>query len=864
YSEADATLGGVVTFASSLQGATLTLGGSQLEITQSVAIDASALWDAENDVPGLTLDANEQSRIFNVVGGTTENPVELIGLKIANGSAPHAGGVMIYAGAALKASDCVFVDNKTTNSGGGLYADGWADLENCLFSGNSAATAGGGVYVAATGSLTATGVEVANNSAKRGGGVSVAKNGTLTLSNSTVVNNIASAAGGGGLQLYGQATLTDSTIFGNSSPTYGGGVNVDAVATIVNCEIVGNTAKYGGGIHTDATRGVLTLTDSTVADNVATSQGGGLAGGGSETIENVVFSENLASQGGGIYASGALTATGLTIFGNTATDGGGLYVAGTGAATLADSTISNNAAGETGQGGGLYVVGTGTATLADSTISDNTAAWGGGGIVWGTATLTNALVVENTATTSGGGFYVDGTATFRNATIAANEAAGGGGLQVSNDGTTTLYNAIVATNAVSNSNYLHTNDVSDSGTFAAYNTLSSFTSWDAGSNNFVYNVAQALFADAANGDYRLAPESQALDKGNDAYAVDASGVALQTDLAGNARFVGTVDLGAYEREPAPQLSSPSLSVSGSSSSSLTLSVGSVDKASSYELQYSTSEDFATSTTLSVSSGDVVVDGLSPNATYYFRAKVLGDGLTGLDSEWSPVVSATTERVALSEVALTLDASALEVGTTLTATVEPSSAEVEWRWFRVDGEGIATEISGATTSSYVASLSDVGYFLRVEATGANAYAGTVSSTTSVRVASLPTAPSTPGAIALSYDAESRLLTMTWGASEDVVNYRVETAYGFDPADGDFWLSQKPGADVTTRSVKIGSSQPYTFRVRAENAIGVSAWVYASFQAPVALSVPDLSVSSTGSSSLTLTVGAVEKAASYELQ
>ena len=44
----------------------------------------------------------------------------------------------------------------------------------------------------------------------------------------------------------------------------------------------------------------------------------------------------------------------------------------------------------------------------------------------------------------------------------------------------------------------------------------------------------------------MAVNSQAIDKGNDAYAVDADGAPLTTDLAGNPRFNGTVDLGAYE------------------------------------------------------------------------------------------------------------------------------------------------------------------------------------------------------------------------------------------------------------------------------------------------------------------------------
>ena len=56
---ANARSGTIVTFAPSLSGQTLTLS-SQLEITQDVTIDASALAD------GLTLSGDSNSRIFNI------------------------------------------------------------------------------------------------------------------------------------------------------------------------------------------------------------------------------------------------------------------------------------------------------------------------------------------------------------------------------------------------------------------------------------------------------------------------------------------------------------------------------------------------------------------------------------------------------------------------------------------------------------------------------------------------------------------------------------------------------------------------------------------------------------------------------
>ena len=77
--------------------------------------------------------------------------------------------------------------------------------------------------------------------------------------------------------------------------------------------------------------------------------------------------------------------------------------------------------------------------------------------------------------------------------------------------------------------------------------MSSFTDWTSGERNLVYDAAQPLFTDAANGDYTLADGSQAINRGNNQY-VDAT---TTVDLAGNARIVGgTVDLGAYEYQTA--------------------------------------------------------------------------------------------------------------------------------------------------------------------------------------------------------------------------------------------------------------------------------------------------------------------------
>ncbi|MBQ2851672.1 MAG: right-handed parallel beta-helix repeat-containing protein, partial [Thermoguttaceae bacterium] len=230
---------------------------------------------------------------------------------------------------------------------------------------------------------------------------------------------------------------------------------------------------------------------------------------------------------------------GLTVTGAYGDLGGAFYS--TGVLSVASCRVVGNTAVRAG--GGFYSLG--TTTIENCTISDNTTTEAGGGFYsLGTATLANVLIANNKTTSyyGGGGCYFDaGAATLRNCTIVGNYGIYGGGLRANVPAT--LYNTIVAQNTGSNGDVF----IYHSGRLTAYNVLSSYTAWAAGSNNYVYNVSLPLFTDAANGDYTLAEGSQAINKGNDAYAVDAQGNPLTTDLAGNSRFSGSsVDLGAYE------------------------------------------------------------------------------------------------------------------------------------------------------------------------------------------------------------------------------------------------------------------------------------------------------------------------------
>jgi len=126
-----------------------------------------------------------------------------------------------------------------------------------------------------------------------------------------------------------------------------------------------------------------------------------------------------------------------------------------------------------------------------------------------------------------------------NSTLSGNSSYFGGGIYVYN-GTLTLYNTIVAQNTAQTSPDIHR----QSGTIQGFNNL---TTYFGDEFNFFYDPDLPLFVDAENGDYRLTPGSQAIDKGKNEYAYNAGLDENSLDMAGKPRFTGmSIDIGAYE------------------------------------------------------------------------------------------------------------------------------------------------------------------------------------------------------------------------------------------------------------------------------------------------------------------------------
>jgi hypothetical protein len=294
---------------------------------------------------------------------------------------------------------------------------------------------------------------------------SSAEEGSLTIANSTGASNLLISGNNASRVFFviSDANLTISGVTitkGNGTSTTfsgfngdGGGIFNNGSLTLINSSVNGNTASsQGGGIRING--GTLILTNSTVNGNTTIGLGGGIFGCCPITVTNSTISDNTAGTAGGIYSVGALTLTNSIVNGNRANNsaGGGIYLESI--STVTNSTVSNNTAAEAG--GGVYNA-TSSLTLTNSTVSGNTASAGGGifNSVVGGLTLTNSTVSSNTGANSGGGIFNSGVLQLTSVTVTNNRSTNTGctdcaGGIFDNGATSILNSTIVAGNTAAN------------------------------------------------------------------------------------------------------------------------------------------------------------------------------------------------------------------------------------------------------------------------------------------------------------------------------------------------------------------------------------------------------------------------------
>jgi len=479
-----------------------------------------------------TINNNQATGTSGSGGGILVTPGGLLtvdGGTISGNSANRAGGgielnATITDTVALTVTNVNLVNNSTGSApgnGGGLHitGPGTASFVGGTVSNNLAAAEGGGLWNSAVGSLTISNTNIIFNiasgvDADQGGGALYNDGGTLVVTNAELNNNQANGtagSGGGILSKGGTVTVSGGTINGNMASRAGGGIEINA-GTVTNTltstlsidgvtlesNSTGSAPGNGGALHITGP-GTATVANSTVTNNIAAAEGGGLWNSASGTLSVTgtqlvgnVANGSAADQGGGaLYNDGGLLTIADTTMRNNRADGtsgsGGAMLNNGGTVELSSSSMSGNTAmraggaiednagkgmtitaatfssnstgANPGNGGALHISGAGTVTVTTSTVVSNTASAEGGGL-WNSAvgvlivdqsTLHQNMANGSAADQGGGALYNDGgTLQVSNSTVSANQAVSIGGGLHTNNGTVALTNVTFYENGADN------------------------------------------------------------------------------------------------------------------------------------------------------------------------------------------------------------------------------------------------------------------------------------------------------------------------------------------------------------------------------------------------------------------------------
>ncbi len=274
---------------------------------------------------------------------------------VVSNMAVAVGGIATAsdAGSLTITGSSVSANETTTSIGGGLLHEGTGNfmLANSRLQNNEAAGGAAGARVSPSAAATATvsGSRITDNgAASLAGGMSFFMSNptdAITIESSLIHDNDATLLGGGLSIGVGTADIEDTVISDNTVTTIGvagfpdaegGGLRIGSGVTVrlTRSAVTGNDATAlvtedkpnGGGIYSE---GVLTIRDSTIADNHAVptddpANGGGIWDGGVQplNISNSTIANNTAATfGGGILdLGGGGTLARVTLLDNDLTD----------------------------------------------------------------------------------------------------------------------------------------------------------------------------------------------------------------------------------------------------------------------------------------------------------------------------------------------------------------------------------------------------------------------------------------------------------------------------------------------------------------------------------------------------------------
>jgi CSLREA domain-containing protein len=306
---------------------------------------------------------NNKERILEVndvavIGFNSRVNVTLTNMTMQNGFSPTSSGTFLEGGAIY------FDGSRPDNTNIGLLT-----LTNVKLSANTSAGQGGGVW-AGFGSLTVqtTSIVRANTATNQsGGGVAWTGGNTVETQGFTMANSTI----GGALVADGNQA-TDPTFGAPGGLDARGGLFVTISGSTVQNNVANVTAGQigGGGIQINSP--TVAISTTTISNNKNKGNGGGLWSSARNAVTNASSTITLTTvnvtgnqadsdttgsgDGGGIFNFfGAMTIqTNSHVDGNSAVNGGGIFAGWTGIAAdpTAGLTVSNSTIGQAGAGNG--------------------------------------------------------------------------------------------------------------------------------------------------------------------------------------------------------------------------------------------------------------------------------------------------------------------------------------------------------------------------------------------------------------------------------------------------------------------------------------------------------------------------------
>ena len=341
------------------------------------------------------------------------------------------------------------------------------------------------------------------------------------------------------------AVISNLTIVGNTAwkADKGGAIEMSG-GVIDNCVITGGTAKAngnlaGGNIYMSAG----TISNCDIIGGSATNRGGNVYLDSGKIVNCTIKGGYCSNVGGNIFAYKGLVSNCKISDGKAETDGGNLRLYG-GDVEVADSVIQDGVIVKNDKkGANVYMDGSTKLTRCRLIGGSSEANYNGSSLcIWSDATIVEDCLIEGSEC---GGALLGTPVSFYNLTVVKNKKYGlwAWGQKKHCLNNVVLYGNVDANGA--NADYSGDSPSSSSTVFLAATSGGRFKEGDY-SNGIVLLPDASAFVDYANGDYRPANGGVLVDAGTEDPRRNDAG---ETDLAGNPRAVGKVDIGCYEYQP---------------------------------------------------------------------------------------------------------------------------------------------------------------------------------------------------------------------------------------------------------------------------------------------------------------------------